>query len=69
MTENEFSAMVCLMYNIGQGQFANPTVLREINYREYRKAADAILLWKFVKGVANEHQLRRRNAERDLFLK
>ena len=69
VTENEFSAMVCLTYNIGEGRFSESTVLREVNKAEYAKAADAILMWNKVSGAVNSHQVSRRKAERTLFLR
>jgi lysozyme len=71
-TDNQFSAMVSLTYNIGAGNFASSTVLREHRAGQTQKAADAFLLWnkatingvlQVVKGLAN-----RRAAERTLHL-
>lgn len=68
VSENEFSAMVCLMYNIGPGGFAESTVLRKVNEQEWEEAADAILLWNKVNGQVNEALVNRREKERALFL-
>jgi lysozyme len=71
-TDNQFSAMVSLTYNIGVGNFASSTVLREHRAGQTQQAADAFLLWnkatingvlQVVKGLAN-----RRAAERTLYL-
>ncbi len=69
VSENEFSAMVCLTYNIGPGGFAESTVLRKVNEQAWNEAADAILLWNKVKGEVNETLVSRREKERALFLK
>ena len=69
VSENEFSSMVCLTYNIGPGGFAESTVLRKVNEREWAEAADAILLWNKVNGQVNESLVNRRDKERELFLK
>jgi lysozyme len=71
-THNQFAAMVALTYNIGPGNFASSTVLREHRACQTQKAADAFLLWdkatidgvlQVVKGLVN-----RRVAERALYL-
>ncbi|MCG2588833.1 lysozyme [Rhodohalobacter sulfatireducens] len=69
ISENEFSAMVCLTYNIGPGGFAESTVLRKVNEQAWEEAAEAILLWNKVNGQVNEALVNRREKERDLFLR
>lgn len=69
ISENEFSAMVCLTYNIGPGAFSESTVLRKVNEQEWDEAADAILLWNKVNGQVNDNLVSRREKERALFLK
>lgn len=69
ISENEFSAMVCLTYNIGPGGFAESTVRRKVNEQAWEEAADAILLWNKVNGQVNEALVNRREEERELFLK
>ena len=71
-SDNQFSAMVSLCYNIGAGNFGSSTVLREHVAGSTGAAADAFLLWnkatidgvlQVVAGLTN-----RRNAERALYL-
>jgi lysozyme len=62
--QNEFDALVSLVFNIGTGAFSSSTVLRRLNAGERRAAADAFLL--FVVGGAGLANRRRR--ERELFL-
>lgn len=69
LTENEFSGLVPLCYNIGTGNFAKSTVVRKLNEGAYEQAADAILLWNKAGGTVNEHLVKRREQERALFLK
>ena len=69
ITENQFSAMVCLSYNIGSGNFYNSTVLKKINNNLPIEAADAILMWNKVNKKVNLHQVKRRKMERALFIK
>ncbi|MGB2742653.1 MAG: lysozyme [Cognaticolwellia sp.] len=69
VTENEFSAMVCLSYNIGSGNFNHSTVLRKVNDNLPLEAADAFLMWNKVNKKVNAHQVKRRKSERALFVK
>jgi lysozyme len=71
-TDNQFAAMVALCYNIGLGNFASSTVLREHRADQTLLAANAFLMWNkstingvltVVAGLTN-----RRNAERKLYL-
>jgi lysozyme len=71
-TDNQFAAMVSLCYNIGAGNFADSTVLREHRAGRTQQAANAFLLWnkatidgvlQVVTGLTN-----RREAERTLYL-
>jgi lysozyme len=71
-TDNQFAAMVSLTYNIGSGNFASSTVLREHKAGNTQAAADAFLMWnkatingtlQVVAGLT-----RRRAAERELYL-
>jgi lysozyme len=71
-TDNQFAAMVSLTYNIGVGNFASSTVLREHLAGQTQKAADAFLLWNkaTINGVLQVVQglVNRRTAERTLYL-
>lgn len=71
-SDNQFSAMVSLCYNIGAGNFRSSTVLKDHLAGNAADAADAFLLWnkatidgtlQAVAGLTN-----RRNAERALYL-
>lgn len=72
LNENQFSALVTLSYNIGNGAFKNSTVLRLLNEGDRQAAADAFMMWNKVKRDGNlmqsAHLTARREAERDLFL-
>lgn len=73
LNQNEFDALVSLVFNIGRGHFASSTVLRKLNEDERVSAADAFLMWDKaridgklqVSGVLG----RRRRRERDVFLR
>ena len=63
--QNEFNALVSLVYNIGVGAFSSSTVLRKLNAGDRRGAADAFLMWR----IGGPGLIFRRQRERALFLK
>lgn len=67
-SDNQFSAMVCLAYNIGLGAFSGSTVLKRHKLSNYRGAADAFLLWVRGGGRVLPGLQKRREAERALYL-
>jgi lysozyme len=67
VTNNEFSAMVCLAYNIGIGAFGGSTLLRLFNAHNTKGASDQFLVWDKVNGETVAGLLRRRQAEQALF--
>jgi lysozyme len=69
VTQNQFDALVSLTFNIGIGHFSASTCLQYLNKSQFTKAADAILLWNHTGGVVDPGLVRRREAERALFLK
>lgn len=69
LTQNQFDALVSLVYNIGSGNFYNSTIRRIINLKindinEYRKAW---LMWIKSKGKVLKGLERRRVVEFNLF--
>ena len=70
LRQNQFDALVSLVYNIGQGNFAESTVLKRLNIGtpDYSGAATAFLLWNKTNGEINPGLVRRREAEQALFL-
>jgi len=68
ITDNEFGAFVSLAYNIGTPKFNNSSALRFFNAGDKARAADAILLWNKAGGKVSPGLVRRRAAERALFL-
>ena len=65
---NEFGACVSLAYNIGPNAFAKSTVLRELNAGRKDNAAAAFQMWNKAGGVISKGLVRRREAERQLFV-
>jgi lysozyme len=72
LNDNQFAALVSLVFNIGVTAFANSTVLKMLNTGDVKGAADAMLLWKkeTVNGVKQDSPalLARRQRERTIFL-
>lgn len=72
LTQNQFDALVSLVYNIGPTNFASSTLLRKLNAGDYVGASDQFLVWNkgrvdgklvVIAGLTN-----RRKAERQLFV-
>lgn len=68
VTPNQFSALVSFAYNVGVGALKNSTLLRKLNGKNYRGAADEFLRWNKANGKVLPGLTKRRIAERDLFL-
>jgi lysozyme len=68
LTQNQFDALVSLVFNIGVGAFRRSTLLRKLNAGDHRGAADELLRWTKAGGRELRGLVRRREAERALFL-
>ena len=69
LSQNQFDALVSLSYNIGSGAFKNSTLLKKLIDKDYAGAADQFLVWNKGGGKVLKGLVRRRDAERALFLK
>ena len=69
LTQNQFDALVSLTYNIGSTAFKNSTLLKKLNAKDYVGAADQFLVWNKGGGKVLKGLVRRREAERALFIK
>ena len=67
-TDNQFGAMLSLAYNIGPGAFLKSTCLKRFNAGDIEGAAEALTWFNKAGGKVLNGLVRRRNAERDLFL-
>lgn len=68
LNDDQFSALVSFVYNVGEGALASSTLLRLLNRGDYRGAADQLLRWNRAGGRELAGLTRRRRAERALFL-
>ena len=69
LTDNQFAALVSLAYNIGVSAFGGSTLLSKLNKRDYLNAAEQFLRWNRGGGKVLNGLVRRREAEKQLFLK
>lgn len=67
--QHQFDAMVSLAYNIGVGRFQKSSLVRFFNAGDVPKAAASFLMWTKAAGRELPGLVKRRRAERDLFLK
>lgn len=69
LTDCQFGALVSFVFNVGLSHFRRSTLLRKLNDGDHVGAADEFRKWVFAKGVLLEGLIRRRKAERDLFVR
>ncbi len=69
LNQNQFDALVSLAFNIGAGNLGKSTLIRKLNARDYRGAADQFTVWNKAAGKVMTGLVRRRAEERALFLK
>ena len=67
LNQNQFDALVSLVFNIGTGAFARSTLLKRLNVGDYNGAAEAFLMWRNAGG--KPILLNRRKREKALFEK
>ena len=73
LSNDQFSALVSLVFNIGVAKFGTSTLLKRLNAGDYVGAADQFLVWDKTtiagKKVQSKGLAKRRPIERDLFLR
>ena len=68
ITQNQFDALVSFCYNLGQEALRKSTLLKKLNNKDYKGAADAFLNWVYASGKKLQGLVNRRTDERKLFL-
>lgn len=68
INENQFSALVSLVFNIGEGNFNRSPVLKKLNQGDYIGAAESFKKHNRSNGRVLNGLIRRREAERVLFV-
>jgi len=69
LTDNQYAALVSLVYNIGGSKFKSSTLLVLLNQGKYKEAANQFPRWVYSRGKKLSGLVKRRSAEKKLFLK
>lgn len=69
LNDNQFSALVSFTYNLGAGNLGSSTLLKKLNAGDYAGAANEFARWNKGGGKVLNGLVRRRAAERELFVK
>jgi lysozyme len=64
----QFDALVDFCFNVGRGNFMQSSLLGKLNVGDFEGAAAQFLLWVNVAGKRNDGLMRRRVAERAMFI-
>jgi lysozyme len=68
LSQEMFDALVSWVYNLGEGNLINSTLLKKMNAKNYGGAADEFPRWNKANGVVLRGLTIRRERERKLFL-
>lgn len=68
LTDQQFTALTVFTFNEGSGHLRESTLEQKLNAGDYQGAADQFPVWDKVRGQVVAGLLRRREAERALFL-
>jgi len=69
LSDNQFAALCCFIFNVGTRNFENSTLLRLLNRGWYEQVPAQLTRWNKVKGEAMGGLARRRAAEARLWNK
>ena len=69
LNQNQYDALVSFVYNIGETQFRNSTLLRVLNRGDYKGAAKQLLRWEYDNGRKVLGLSKRRKIEKVFFEK
>lgn len=67
LTDNQFAALVSFVFNIGISAFAQSTLLKKLNARDYAGAHAEFDRWIYDNGKIDDVLVARRNREQQLF--
>lgn len=68
LTQGQFDALASFVFNLGSGNFAKSTLLEKLNTGDYAGAADEFEKWVNAGGKKSPGLVKRRAAEREVFL-
>jgi lysozyme len=66
--QQQFDALVDFCFNVGRGNFLQSSLLKKLNVGDFEGAATQFLIWVNVGGRPCEGLMRRRHAERSMFM-
>lgn len=69
LNQNQFDALSSFTYNLGETNLSSSALLKKLNAKNYAGTADQFLRWNRAGGKVMNGLTRRREAERNLFLK
>lgn len=69
LNDNQFAAVVSFTFNLGMAALARSTLLKHIHAGRLKEAANEFMKWKYAAGKVMPGLVRRRAAERELFLR
>lgn len=68
LTQNQFDALTSFVFNIGNGNFSNSTLLKKLNAGNYKAASEEFKRWNKADGKVLSGLTTRRKKETELFL-
>lgn len=68
LTQHQWDALMCFVYNLGSANLASSTLLKLLNAGDYARAADQFPRWNKAAGKEMPGLTKRRAAEQALFL-
>ena len=68
LNDNQFSALVSFVHNVGLGNFGKSTMLKLINQNKLKEASEEFVKWNKAAGKVMAGLTKRRQAEKDLFI-
>lgn len=68
LTQGQFDALVSFVFNLGSGNFVKSTLIKKLNAGDYAGAADEFGKWVNAGGKKLPGLVKRRAAEREVFL-
>lgn len=68
LEQHEFDALVSFAYNLGASNLERSTLLKKLNQEDFKGAADEFLKWTRAGGIILPGLVRRREAEKEMFL-
>ena len=69
LNENQYSALTSFVFNVGIGRFIKSTLLKRLKDKNYLAAAEEFKKWRKVGSIISNGLVKRREAEKALFLK